>query len=69
MQMHEDPILYSLLILFILSVVGAVFLFFYGLSWFLSSLMNSPFTEQEIETLDKIKNHRYWDRKVNKDNR
>jgi len=69
MLMHEDPLLYPLLILFILSVVCAVFLFFYGLSWFLSSLMNSPFTEQEIETLDKIKNHRYWDRKVNKDNR
>ena len=56
MQMQDDPLLYSLLILFILSVVGAVFLFFYGLSWFLSSLMNSPFTEQEEIILKSIVN-------------
>jgi len=56
MQMHEDPLLYSLLILFILSVVCAVFLFFYGLSWFLSNLMNSPFTEQEEIILKSIVN-------------
>ena len=56
MQIQDDPVLYSLIILFILSVVCAVFLFFYGLSWFLSSLMNSPFTEQEEIILKSIVN-------------
>lgn len=56
MQIQDDPVLYSLIILFILSVVCAVFLFFYGLSWFLSNLMNSPFTEQEEIILKSIVN-------------
>ena len=58
MEGQDDITLYLITLFFMGSAVGLGFLLLYALSWFLTSLMDSPFTKQEEQTLKDIVNRK-----------